>query len=100
MRKGLLGFLIIITVLGCVAEGKNTEQNIKERLIGEKIIYYDIAGRPVNYTISAADVQSIEKVEIKNELLWKVKVGNGLMWEIYLDRDGQNIVKKEQLFMT
>lgn len=100
MKKGLLAFLVIIVILGCVPKEKTIEQKIKERLVGEKITYYNIAGQPVNFTISVSDIKSIDKMEIKGEIFWKVRVGDDLMWYLYLDKDGKNIVKKEQLFVT
>ena len=93
-------FIVSIVLLGCVPKEKAVEEKIKERLIGEKITYYSIAGQPLNFTISAKDIISIEKVEIKGEILWKARVGDGLAWDIYLGKDGKNIVKKEQLFLT
>lgn len=102
MRRLLLLYLFIVSILiiSCVPKEKSAEEKIKERLIGEKITYYNIAGQPLNFTISAEDISSIEKTEIKDEILWKVRVGQDLAWDIYLDKDGKNIVKKEQLFVT
>ena len=101
--KGILVILLVILLsltYGCISKEISIEQNIKERLIGEKITYYNIAGQPVNFTISAGDIKSIEKVKIKEEPFWKVGVGKDLIWDIYMDKDGKNIVKTEQLFVS
>lgn len=102
MRRLLLVYLFIvyIVIVSCIPKEKSIEEKIKERLIGEKITYYSIAGQPLNFTISANDITFIEKVEIKGEVLWKARVGQDLAWDIYLDKDGKNIVRKEQLFVT
>ena len=101
--KGILVILMVILLsltYGCISKETSIEQKIKENLIGNNISYYGIAGQPVNFTISADDIKSIEKVEIKGELFWKVEIGKDLIWNIYMDKDGKNIVKKEQLFVT
>ena len=101
MKWGLLVFLAIvfIVIFGCTIKEKPIEQKIKERLVGEKIIYYNIAGQPINFTISAEDITSIEKIQTKEGVFWKARVGKELMWDLYLDKNGE-IVKKEQLFVT
>lgn len=102
MRRILLVYLIIasIVIISCIPKEKSIEEKIKERLVGEKITYFNIAGQPLNFTVSAKDILSIEKAEIKGEALWKARVGQDLAWDIYLDKGGKNIVKKEQLFVT
>ena len=102
MKRGLLVFLVVVFIvfLGCTIKEIPIEQKIKERLVGEKIAYYNIAGQPINFTISANDIKSIEKIEIKGEVFWRVRVGGDLMWDMYLDKDGKKIVRKEQLFVT
>ena len=92
--------IISISIYGCVYREKDIEQKIRNNLIGEKVTYYNIAGQPINFTISAEDVKSIEKTETKEGIFWKVRVGKDLMWDFYFDKDAKKIVKKEQLFVT
>lgn len=105
MKRGryivlVIGIILAIFTYGCVAEEKRIEQKIMENLIGEEVTYYNIAGQPIYYIISADDIKSIEKVETKEGTLWKVRVGKDLMWDFYFNKNGETIVKKEQLFVT
>lgn len=95
--KLFAGFVVMIILTSCQNNAKTDEQKIKEKLIGYQITYYNIAGKPVNYTVQETDIITIEKV---NEgALWKVRVGESLAWDFYFDKE-LNIVKQEQLFRT
>ena len=102
MKKKLIVLSIMIVFIlayGCVKKERSTEEKITDSLIGEKLTYYNIAGQPINFTISAEDIKSIEKTEIKGAFFWRVRVGESLAWDIYFDQYGK-IEKKEQLFVT
>lgn len=73
---------------------------INQTLIGTNITYYGIAGKPMNFTIGPGDIQSIEKIEYKNDSAWQVRVGQGLSWDLILDADGKQILETKQLFVT
>ncbi len=104
MKKINLVFLGIIAALflitSCAKQELKTtnEDRVKEVLIGYNITYYNIAGKPMNYTVKESDILSIENGNYK-EAVWKVRVGKSLAWDIYLDKDF-NIVRQDQLFRT
>jgi|SRR3989338_22323 len=89
---------ILFTLASCQSNFKSDEQKIKEKLVGYEITYYNIAGKPINYTVKESDILSIENGNYKGAL-WKVRVGEALSWDIYLDNNF-NIVRQEQLFRT
>src|SRR3989338_7913859 len=93
----ILAFALMMTT-SCQSNLKSNEQKIKEKLVGYEITYYNIAGKPINYTVKESDILSIENGNYKGAL-WKVRVGEALSWDIYLDNNF-NIVRQEQLFRT
>lgn len=77
-----------------------TKDKIRNHLNGTKIIYYDFRGKPVTYTITEKDIKSIEKTNMEERIVWKVRIGKGLAWDFYFDEQGNEIILKEQLFVT
>ncbi|TFH46941.1 MAG: hypothetical protein E4G94_01280 [ANME-2 cluster archaeon] len=101
--------ILIILNSGCIKEEsleptQLNETQIKERimqnLVGTQIGYYNVAGQPMSYNISAYDIKSINKTQLDNKIAWKVKVGSQLAWDIYFNETGEAILKKEQLFVS
>jgi len=92
--------ILCMAIFGCTNLDKSIDQKIRDDLVGKKITYHNIAGKPINFTVSVSDIKFIEKVEVKGEIYWKVRVGEALMWNIYYDMDGEIIIRKEQLFVT
>jgi hypothetical protein len=78
-------------------EAKN---NIHTALIGTNLTYYSIAGKPMNYTITADSIKSIDRFAYKGKPVWKVRVGEGLAWDLIMDITGKEILDTEQLFRT
>jgi hypothetical protein len=76
------------------------EDKIKENLIEMTLTYSNIAGQPLTFTITADDIKSIEKTTLDGNAAWKVRVGDALAWDIYFDESGEQIIKKEQLFVS
>ncbi len=104
MKPGFLvwfaAIIIIILAISCADNGLQIKQKIKKNLTGMEIAYSDIAGKTLTYTVSAKDIKSIERIEIKGDAGWRVEVGESLRWVIYYDSEGEKIIKREQLFMT
>ncbi len=73
---------------------------INKTLVGMNITYYSFAGKPINYTVSPLDIDSIEKTEYNGQPAWLVHVRQGLAWDITLDADGKQILDTRQLFQT
>lgn len=111
----MIMFILVILVLltGCVSQDKNynvtstpsvaneeVKEKIRRSLIGTSIAYNDIAGRPVKYNVSEKDIKSIEKIMLDGRNVWKVRIGDGLAWDYYYNEQGNEIIKKEQLFVT
>jgi hypothetical protein len=78
-------------------EAKN---NIRTALIGTNLTYYSIAGKPMNYTITADSIKNIDQFAYKGKPAWKVRVGEGLAWDLIMDETGKEILDTEQLFRT
>lgn len=76
------------------------KEKIRSNLIGTSIVYYDIAGRPVAYNVTEKDIKSIEKTVLEGRIVWKVRIGEKLAWDYYYEEQGNEIIKKEQLFVT
>ena len=74
--------------------------NINKTLIGRNLTYTNIAGKPMNYTITADSIKSVDQFAYNGDLGWKVRVGEGMAWDIIMDRTGKKILKTEQLFQT
>lgn len=107
----IISSILILFILnsGCIEEGpleptQLNETEIKERitqnLVGTQIEYYNVAGQPMSYNISAYDIKSINKTQLDNKIAWKVRVGSQLAWDIYFTENGETILKKEQLFVS
>ncbi len=74
--------------------------NIENTLVGMNLTYYSIAGQPLNYTIGAGDIQSVDKAEYNGQAAWKVRVGQGMQWDLIMDQSGKEILDTKQLFVT
>ncbi len=81
-------------------EARDSKSGLKKTLTGMNLTYYSIAGKPMNYTIGARDIGSIEPVEFEGQPAWKVHVGQGLAWDLTMDRSGTKILDTKQLFVT
>jgi hypothetical protein len=73
---------------------------IKDTLVGTNLTYSNIAGWPMNYTITANDIGAVEKAEYKGAPAWKVHVGQGMSWDLTMDAEGKRILDIKQLFYT
>ncbi|MFA4956989.1 MAG: hypothetical protein WC556_08480 [Candidatus Methanoperedens sp.] len=76
------------------------KEKIRSDLIGTEIVYYSIAGKPITYNITEKDIKSIKKATLNGNTAWKVRIGEGLAWDYYYEEQGNEIIKKEQLFAT
>jgi hypothetical protein len=74
--------------------------NIYRTLMGYKIEYYSIAGKPMYYTVSPKDIVSIEPTTFEGKKAWIVRVGTGLSWDMTFDSSGTKILNTKQLFYT
>jgi hypothetical protein len=80
----LVIILIAILVTGLLylsgkpIKNQSAEAKIKENLIGMNLTYSTIAGEPINFTITAEDIKSIEKTTLDNKAAWKVNIGESL----------------------
>jgi hypothetical protein len=74
--------------------------NISNTLVGKNLTYYSIAGKPMNYTITADSIKSTEPFPYKGKPAWKVRIGEGLAWDLIMDVSGTKILKTNQLFQT
>lgn len=85
--------------------GNNTttqalRSQINKTLTGYNITYYSIAGQPMNYTVTADDIKSIEKTDYNGGDAWKVRIVEGLSWDVILSADGTRVLDTRQLFQT
>ena len=76
------------------------KEKIRSDLIGTEIVYYSIAGKPLTFNITENDIKSIKKTTLNGKIAWKVRIGEGLAWDYYYEEQGNEIIKKEQLFAT
>ena len=76
------------------------KEKIKNNLIGTAVVYYDIAGRPLTYNVTGESIKNIQKTNVEGKIVWKVRIGEGLAWDYYYDEQGNEVIKKEQLFRT
>lgn len=76
------------------------KEKIKNNLIGTSIVYHDIAGRPITYNVTGESIKNIETATLEGKTVWKVRIGEGLAWDYYYDEQGNEVIKKEQLFRT
>ncbi len=106
----------ILFISGCVEKPANSNNNtytipepvgsdaikekIKNNLIGTSIVYHDIAGRPITYNVTEESIKNIETATLEGKTVWKVRIGEGLAWDYYYDEQGNEVIKKEQLFRT
>lgn len=97
----LPGAIELLTALAPpVKSDKAARDNISQTLTGMNLTYYSIAGKPMNYTITADSIKSIEPYPYKGKPAWKVRVGEGLAWDLIMDSEGTKILKTNQLFQT
>ncbi|BAI61303.1 hypothetical protein MCP_1231 [Methanocella paludicola SANAE] len=97
----LPGAIELLTALAPPVKPDNAARdNISRTLTGMNLTYYSIAGKPMNYTITADSIKSIEPYPYKGKPAWKVRVGEGLAWDLIMDRSGTKILKTDQLFRT
>jgi hypothetical protein len=75
------------------------EENIRKKVVGTRITYYNIAGNPIEYEISEDNINSIHLIELNEETIWKVEIGKGLKWNLYYNKEGE-LIRTEQLFQT
>lgn len=92
--------LAIAIIKGNGNDSVDSLKAINERLIGTNLTYYSIAGVPMNYTIGAGDIMSVEKAEYKGQPAWKVRVGQGIAWDLTMDAEGKQILDTKRLFVT
>jgi hypothetical protein len=76
------------------------KMKIKEKLIGSKLVYFDVAGISRTFEISEKDIKYINKTQVNNQTLWVVRIGEGLAWDLYFDEAGDKLIKEVQLFQT
>lgn len=79
---------------------KAAKDSINKTLIGRNLTYYSIAGKPMNYTITADSIKSIEPFPYKGKPALKVRVGEGLAWDLIMDSAGTKVLDSKQLFQT
>ncbi len=97
----LPGAVELLTALAPpVKSDKAARDSINKTLIGRNLTYSSIAGKPMNYTITADSIKSVERSPYNGKLAWKVRVGEGLAWDLILDEAGTKILKTDQLFRT
>ncbi len=97
----LPGAIELLTALAPpIKSDKAARDNINKTLVGMNLTYSNIAGKPMNYTITADSIKSVERFPYKGRLAWKVRVGEGLAWDLIMDEAGTKILKTEQLFRT
>ncbi len=88
-------------MIQCVGDDSAAARKaINDTLIGTNLTYSNIAGQPMNYTIGADDIKSVEKTTYNGQPAWKVRVGEGLAWDLTMDAEGKNILDTKQLFIT
>lgn len=73
--------------------------SVRKALVGKKLTYSNIAGKPMNYTITDDSIKSISLTSYDGHPAWKVRVGEGMSWDLIVDGSG-NILKSKQLFYT
>ena len=100
-RLFLIGILSMLILMGgCIDSEEKTKNRIRNELMGYELNYTGITGDTLKYTITAEVIKEIEKTEVKDKTVWKVRVEDGLRWDIYFEESGNEIVSIEQLFRT
>lgn len=95
------GAIELLTALAPpVKSDQAVKDTINKTLIGMNLTYTSIAGKPMNYTITADSIKSIDWFAYKGNPAWKVRVGEGLAWNLIMDETGKKILKTDQLFQT
>ena len=74
--------------------------NVNKTLIGKNLTYTSIAGKPMNYTITADSIKSVKPFAYEGDQAWLVRVGDGMSWDLIMDSTGTKILKTTQLFQT
>lgn len=92
--------ILVVAVLNGSGDSADVKKAINDRLVGTNLTYYSIAGVPMNYTIGADDIKSVEKTTYDGQPAWKVRVGEGLSWDLTMDAEGKQILDTKQLFVT
>jgi hypothetical protein len=96
----ITGSLIFFLINSYMNLEESPQTKIKERLIGYKLEYPNIAGNLLIFEIKSEDIKSIKKTVLNEKEVWKVRVGKGLVWDLYFDIKGDKIIKQEQLFVS
>jgi hypothetical protein len=99
----LAGICLLCILAIAILKGNGSgdvREAINERLVGTNLTYYSIAGVPMNYTIGAEDIVSVDKAEYNGQPAWKVRVGQGMAWDLTMDAEGKQILDTKQLFYT
>jgi hypothetical protein len=98
---GLIGLCVVLAVAVITTPPADDHMSdIKDTLLGTNLTYSNLAGRPMNYTITANDIGAVEKTEYNGAPAWKVHVGQGMSWDLTLDAEGRHILDTKQLFYT
>jgi hypothetical protein len=92
--------ILVIAVLKGGSDSATIRNAINDRLVGTNLTYSSIAGVPMNFTIGADDIKSVEEASYEGDPAWKVRVGEGLAWDLIMSADGRQILDTRQLFVT
>jgi hypothetical protein len=98
----LIGLCIVLaaTIIAINAGNDDHLNAINKTLVGMNITYHSFAGKPMNYTVVAGDIGSVDRAEFNGQPAWEVRVGQGLAWDITMDASGKQILNVKQLFQT
>lgn len=91
---------IVLLALLTLGVSGSPDDNIRETLVGMNLTYTNIAGMPMNYTITEESIGAIDKTTYKNQTAWKVHIGEGIAWDLTMNADGTRILDVKQLFYT
>lgn len=95
--------VLVFAVAGYMAFGggdKDPRPAIEKTLVGTQLTYSNIAGQPMNYTITQDDIIDIQPTTYKGTDAWKVRIGESLSWDLTMSADGTRVLETEQLFRT
>ncbi|MBN1699004.1 MAG: dockerin type I repeat-containing protein [Spirochaetales bacterium] len=88
---------------------KITPQKAMELSVGRVITYYNVAGEPVEYSVTAEDITEVPSVKyiipyeteesLQYRYCWQVSIAGG-MWDMYIDVVTGEVIDIEQHFQT
>ncbi len=100
----LVGLILIAIIIALSVQFNSLgiENQIKQKLSGRELAYYDISGTRATEIVETGDIKSIrlEKCVTVDEMCFVAMIETPLPWKIYYDRNTLEEVGVQQLFVS